>query len=887
MTGTRDARAASTAHQFLQQFLRDREQGCPRTLAEYQARFPSHPEVIAEEFASVTEPGGGDPAAEAITFPAEGTRYRRTETIGRGGMGTVFRAFDPSLEREVAMKRLGIDDQQMPAPHVLKRFLEEAKVTGGLQHPGIVAVHELGLDADQRPYFTMPLIDGRTLLEIIDAVHRGDTDWTLVRALDVLVRVCETVAYAHGRGVVHRDLKPANVLVGHFGETYVVDWGLARVADRPDARDIRIRDADGDALPGAALQTMDGDVIGTPAYMAPEQARGEVDTVGARSDVYSLGAMLYHLLTGQPPYGRAGATTTGRETLERLLSSPPIELAVSTPRAPPELIAICERAMARGAEQRYATAADLGAELRAFLENRVVRAYASGPFVELGKWIRRNRPLAAASLIALLALVGGFAWSEKQRGAANENAQLANTNLELAFEAGEELLGRIGFSGLENDPGADPLRQALAREALAYFERLRDLRGDDVRILEHVTQAHYRIATLEMQFGHPAKAGPVYASARVATEELIARVGATPHLRRRLANIEAGQSALIIAAGDPEAGLPGLQHALAVILELLQDDPESAALLSDRCSFTSYLAMTMIAIRQKRGAVRYTGENLTACRLLAEREPDAAPTWSKLCSALLQSGKLYWQLGELDVAARHYAEGHEIIERALREHPGHRGLLYRRAELLNHHAILLRVQTRNDDARAMFGRAATAFGELAQANPGTRNYHGNHGGALCNLGMVMATAGEYREALPIFETARDAIRRALVIDPDASDFRDYRVIVATQIGIARLEFEDHAAAAEAVLALQRELPGAGGFKCGQILAVCTRLAILDETLDEESRASIAGSYADAAMQMLQSAAARGELAAAPLQGSTFDALRQRPDFTALLEQLRQ
>ena len=334
------------------------------------------------------------------------TRYELGDEIARGGMGRIVRAFDNELRREVALKLQRGDARDARRR---RRFLEEAQIAAQLDHPCIAPVHELGLDAEGRPFFSMQLVRGRDLADIFRASGEGDQEWSRARVLGVLLRVCEAMAFAHERGVVHRDLKPQNIMVGRFGETFVMDWGLAHVqgavvdsACEGDApldtvrRDLESSGSSSDLL------TRDGDVVGTPAYMAPEQADGSAE-VAASVDVYAVGAMLYHLLTGRPPYGQV-RERSGSETLARLRMGPPSPLSDSVPA---ELRAICERAMARLPVHRYASMVELADDLRAFLEVRTVRAYATGRFAELRKWVARNRTLtiAAMSFVAALALL--------------------------------------------------------------------------------------------------------------------------------------------------------------------------------------------------------------------------------------------------------------------------------------------------------------------------------------------------------------------------------------------------------------------------------------------------------------------------------------------------
>ena len=298
-------------------------------------------DAVEPGVAPACEPKVEKALLEELRSAAATDRYEPVGEVGRGGMGVVHEVFDKSLRRRLAMKvLLGSGPGRGPGSasntRALSRFLEEAQITGQLEHPGVVPVHELGLDEHGDVYFTMSLVRGRSLSDIAKLARDAREGWTLTRAVDVVLRVCETLAYAHARGVVHRDLKPANVMVGPFGETYVLDWGLARVLAQDDTKDLRLRAredrgserpdtvrVDAADTPGSDLRTMDGDVVGTPAYMAPEQAAGRIAEVGVRSDVYSLGAILYHVIAGRMPYVSEGEHPSGHEVLARAAAGPP------------------------------------------------------------------------------------------------------------------------------------------------------------------------------------------------------------------------------------------------------------------------------------------------------------------------------------------------------------------------------------------------------------------------------------------------------------------------------------------------------------------------------------------------------------------------------------
>jgi serine/threonine protein kinase len=340
--------------------------------------------------------GGGD---------ADG-RYRILRPHARGGLGEVFVALDQELHREVALKE--IDEQHAHEAASRSRFVREAEITGGLEHPGIVPVYGLGQHADGRPYYAMRFIQGETLREAIRRFHGADLpgrasserSLALRQLLARFVAVCNAVAYAHSRGVLHRDLKPANIMLGKYGETLVVDWGLAKVVGRPEGADLQevtlrphLDDGQGETQPGAAL--------GTPPYMSPEQAAGRLDQLGPAGDIYGLGATLYTLLTNQAPVQGRDA----REVLQKVQRG-----EWQAPRrvkrdVPPELDAICRKAMALEPEGRYATALDLAADVEHWLADEPVTAWREPWSVKAGRWLGRHRTLVfGAATMVLVAL---------------------------------------------------------------------------------------------------------------------------------------------------------------------------------------------------------------------------------------------------------------------------------------------------------------------------------------------------------------------------------------------------------------------------------------------------------------------------------------------------
>ncbi|MHC5080850.1 MAG: protein kinase domain-containing protein, partial [Planctomycetota bacterium] len=359
-----------------------------------------------------------DPEREGPIREETPAQYEDLEEIGRGGMGTVVRTHDLRLDREVAKKIL-LHNRD---PDLIRRFEREARLTGRLQHPNIPPVHDLGIDKEGRRFFTMRVVAGETLATILEMIAAGESiyraRYPLPRLLQVFLKVCDAIAFAHSRGVVHRDLKPENIMVGAFGQVLVMDWGLAKEPGIPELEEeVEEEEADVPAaevsteagtvlLPGDAPSaglTKHGDILGTPAYMPPEQAEGKLGVVDARSDVYSLGAILYEILTLAPP-------VTGETVLATLAKVTSGDIEAPTKKAPHRAIpreveAITMKALSKKKENRYPDVERLAEDIQLYLDGRTVSAVPDSFRVKGVKWVRRNRGLTAGLSAAVLALM--------------------------------------------------------------------------------------------------------------------------------------------------------------------------------------------------------------------------------------------------------------------------------------------------------------------------------------------------------------------------------------------------------------------------------------------------------------------------------------------------
>ena len=406
--------------------------------------------VAVDTPAHTTDPGvppDSTLSAAAAGLPRGDTaRYQLEGVHARGGLGRVVKAHDQQLHRTVAIKEL-----LKRSPSAEARFVREALITARLQHPGVVPVHEAGRWPSGDPYYSMKLVSGRTLKELIGSRRSLEERVALVPHV---LAVAEAIAYAHSQKVIHRDIKPANVIVGDFGETVVVDWGLAKdLSGALPEEDVTAESSRPDlTTAGSAESTALGKVMGTPSYMSPEQARGQ--ELDERADVYSLGALLYEVLSGDAPF----SGDTADAILQRALEANPRPIHEVQPAAPPDLVAIVTKAMARFPEDRYPTAVELAEDIRRFQTGQLVTArhYSTRSLVK--RWIERHRAVVgvgAAAAVAL-ALTAAYAFHNvvDQRNLARREGAAAQRARAAAEERSHELAFQQAQSSLARDPTA-------------------------------------------------------------------------------------------------------------------------------------------------------------------------------------------------------------------------------------------------------------------------------------------------------------------------------------------------------------------------------------------------------------------------------------------------
>ncbi len=451
------------------------------------------------------------------------SRYRILHRHAGGGLGEVFVARDEELGRDVAVKRI----RQEYATHsdLRARFMLEAEITGLIEHPGVVPVYGRGHDVQGCPFYAMRFIQGETLQQAIVAFHgagpqrleQGDTALELRRLLRHFVDVCNAMAYVHHRGVIHRDLKPENIMIGPYGETFVLDWGLAKIVgcdeDGPlwSDRAVAADTACGTLRPPSAdspIATQVGSAMGTLAYMSPEQAAGLVDQLRPASDLYSLGAILYAILTGQPPIQGADLEAMRQNVLLNRFPRP----REVRPGIPAPLEAVCVKATALDPQRRYQSAKELADEIEAWMADEPVHAWREPLRLRAARWVRRHRSLvvgaAAAMLVATTSLLAGTVLLAKanqrvrhSESVAVQREQESRWNFQLARSAVDRYLTQISQDDRLKAEDLEPLRRDLLQTARVFYEQfIRQQPGDpDVRAAWG--WAHYRLASITAEIG--------------------------------------------------------------------------------------------------------------------------------------------------------------------------------------------------------------------------------------------------------------------------------------------------------------------------------------------------------------------------------------------------
>jgi serine/threonine-protein kinase len=773
--------------------------------------------------ADTSTPTDGQELPPPVEYvPAVRSRYALLRLHGSGGIGQVWLARDDYLGRDVALKELR--PEKALSPEHRTRFLEEARITARLEHPGVVPVYELVRHpGTQQPFYTMRFVNGRTLREAAEAHQQkqaagqaGPLD--LRGLLNAFVAVCNVVAYAHAHGVIHRDLKGENIILGDFGEVLVLDWGLAKVMGQAETTTSL-----GPVAPspdGALADTETGEVRGTPAYMAPEQAAGRQDLIGSLTDVYGLGAILYEVLTGRPPF--TGAKSLN-ELLRRVREEKPVRPQQVSIGVPPALEAVCLQALAKQPAGRYASARDLADEVQRWLADEPVRAYPETLWVRTQRWVKRRRVLvtsaAAAVLVALLSLGVGTALLS----AANAELHKANqSEAEARRKASERFLqARKAVDDFYTDvsdnprllrkaPGTQKLRQELLRRAKDYYEGFLKEQGDEPELRRATAMAYSRLASITLMLSpgpkavdlglqaldllarltedHPENPDYAYdlAGAHVRLGYLFRTVGQPEEALRafeqardlfdRLAQTHPDLSTGAVerarthshlgnayrAAGRVAEARRSFQQALDLWKQLLQNQPTSPEYTSGMAATYQSFGLLYLATHQPAEAIS-VHEVARDLWLQVVRDHDDVPDYSHgLVDTCVNLGNTYMATGKDDLALRAYQQAHDVQQKLVRDNPDVPDYVESLAATYSSLANLHYTCGRRVEALQGFEQARLLYEKLVQDHADVPDYRFGLGGSYCNLGNVLTDSGKPEAALTWYTKA---VRELEDLDP--------------------------------------------------------------------------------------------------------------------------
>jgi serine/threonine-protein kinase len=761
-----------------------------------------------------------------------GARYRILSPHAEGGLGEVFLAEDLELHRQVALKK--IQPQYAHDPYSRVRFLLEAKITGGLEHPGIVPVYGMGLFEDGQPYYAMRLIKGGNLKEAIARFHEaeksnrdpGERSLAFRQLLSRFIAVCNSVAYAHSRGVLHRDLKPSNILLGKYGESLVVDWGLAKIVGRQEnaheCDEMTLHPSSSDEI-----STQFGVTLGTLGYMSPEQAAGHLDQLGPASDIYSLGATLYILLTGQVSIPNSGKL----EMLERTRKGdwlPPRQVKKETPAA---LDAICCKAMALRPEDRYATALDLAADVEKWLADEPVKAHRESYADQASRWMRRHRTGVTAAVGNVL-LMAAYREAEKHP---HQSPAKYYSNLSESKELRAHVL--------------EPMRRRLLEKALDFYQQFMQEESDPAfpSLLANLYQAergraYSRLADLYSVIGRHEQAEEAYRHALAILQSLVKARPHVPEYKKDLAGNFNNLGALYSDTGRNRKAKAAYQKALVIQKKLVQANPHIPEYQRDLAGCYNNLGVLIADIGKYGPSHKVFQKSLTIRKRLASARPHAPEFQTDLAAVYINLGATACKCG------------------------------------------------RWNQAKAAFDRALAVQKKLAESQPETIEYLVDLGATYSNLGEVMKALGKLSLSVTHYSMAVQWLQQVLEKQPrlgSAQRFLHY-AFRGQALALALLGRHTEAVRAAEEAGQPHLLTDRDHFDLAVVFSLAAAAAERDSRISRAKSSNLTKQYASRAVEFLERISGNGFFQESDnvglLMDERLDYLRERLDFNNLKTQ---
>ncbi len=708
--------------------------------------------------------------------------------LGRGGIGRVLIAHDVHLGREVAVKELlhrvdGVSGSKVSTnPReslAAARFLREARLTGQLEHPNIVPVYELGTRADGTLYYTMKVVRGRNLASALESV-KGDGLRARMKFISHYADLCDAIAYAHSRGVIHRDIKPENVMVGEFGETVVLDWGLAKPKNAKDLRGDEAAVADDDVRVDASTRTTDagrglaatddGTLLGTPMYMSPEQAQGDLESIDERSDVWALGVVLYEILTGDVPFNGKSAI----DLLLKIVNGGFDKVNAVCPEAPPELAAIAEKALSRNPAYRYADARAMAEEVRSYMTGGRVQAYNYRAWTLVKRWAGKHKAALVVAALGLVALIALGVVSYVQIADERDRAMHAEAEAVTQMQAAKTALARAEAAEAEAKRSRDSAEGLVRYMVSDLKDRLEPL--GQLALLSDVANAidtHYDDTSGAIGAGMGAVEDPARVRNRAAVTALMGDVAR--------------------ARGDLAAASAAYAKA-----EILRDA------LVDVGGSPDYRADRAESHRQRGQLLRMQGD-LTASRVELDKargmrtalfaaHPDVLIYRRAHVQSELDEGDMATLLGDLPKAEASYRKAVDLARELVRLATD--PTLNERARFdlsvaLDGVGTTQLDQKRLDAARAAFEEALELRKALLEKRPSNQDWRHRMATSHARLGEIDEALGNDEVALKSWQRATNMMERLVRQDPENARWARDLAVNLNHLGDLQLRAGKH------------------------------------------------------------------------------------------------